>query len=55
MSSLQDFGNGCPQVHGLPPMASAFRRFAASRNVTKLNVEGNSIEQVEFFRNLVLS
>ena len=47
MSSLQDFGNGCQQVHGLSPMASACRRFTASRNVTKLNFAGNSIVQVE--------
>lgn len=50
MSSLQDFGTGCPQVHGLSPMASACRRFAASGNITKLNVEGNSIVQVEIIR-----
>ncbi len=45
MSSLQDFGNGCQQV--LSPMATACRRFTASRNVTKLNFAGNSIVQVE--------
>ena len=50
MSSLQDFGDVCLQNHGLAPMASACRRFAASRNVTKLNFVGISIEQVEIFR-----
>ena len=43
MSSLQDFGDAGPQVHGLSPMASAFRRFAASRNVAKRNFTSNSI------------
>ena len=32
MWSLQDFGIGCEQIHGLAPMASACRRFTASRN-----------------------
>ena len=35
MSSLQDFENGYPQVHGLSPMASACSRFAASANNRK--------------------
>ncbi len=51
MSSLQDFGNGCQQVRGLSPMATSCRRFTANRNVIKLNFAGNSIVQVEKFRN----
>ena len=43
MSSLQDFGDAGPQVHGLSPMASACRRISASRNVAKRNFTTNSI------------
>jgi hypothetical protein len=40
ISSLQDFGNGCYQIHGLSPMAKACRRFTVRRMGNRIHSRG---------------